>query len=256
VPQLSRSQVDRLGRRLRRSGLDGLSSDDRDLLEQFLASYGPALAHVQAQLAETLGLRLTSRIKTTGTLIEKLQRSPSMALSRMQDIAGVRLVAEMNRIEQNQVVARITELFPGAEVKNRRAEPSYGYRAVHVIVELEQRLVEVQVRTALQDGWAQLIERFADWWGRGIRYGELPIDPDRDLGAGLTRRSLFELFMQQAERIDQLERIAAGIYLLERHFEDNPPTPEEEQQLREAKEGYQSYETEIRELYLALGVMK
>ena len=188
-----------------------------------------------------------------------------MALSRMQDIAGVRLVAEMNRTEQNQLVARITELFPGAEVKDRRAEPSYGYRAVHVIVEVEQRLVEVQVRTVLQDGWAQLIERFADWWGRGIRYGELPTDPDTPVAGlvipffeseGWTRRSLLETFMEQAERIHLIEQTAANLDLIERDFEPNPPTPEEVEQMRILKELHQLVEGQVREIYQALGVME
>jgi hypothetical protein len=112
MPDLSRSQIDRLGRRLRRAGKEDISDQDRELLEQLVASHGPALATVQAQLMQTLGVRVTSRTKTTGTLIEKLERSRSMALSRMQDIAGARLVLEMNRAEQDQLVARIVDLFP------------------------------------------------------------------------------------------------------------------------------------------------
>lgn len=113
MPELSRSRVDRLGKRLRRSGVDALSDGDRDLLEQLVASYGSVQAAVHERLAEVLGLRPTSRTKTTGTLVEKLQRNPSMALSRMQDIAGVRLVVEMNRSQQDELAARIVEMFPG-----------------------------------------------------------------------------------------------------------------------------------------------
>jgi ppGpp synthetase/RelA/SpoT-type nucleotidyltranferase len=116
--------------------------------------------------------------------------------------------------------------------------------------------VEIQVRTALQDGWAQLIERFADWWGRGIRYGDLPIDPDREVAEGWTRRSLFETFMEQSERIDQLEQLAASIHRLETDFKRNPPTPEELQQIEEAKEVHRIFEAQIREMYLRLGLMK
>ena len=130
TPDLSRSQINRLGRRLRKAGTDGISDADRDLLERLVASHGPALAAVQDQLMQTLGVRVTSRTKTTGTLIEKLQRNQSMALSRMQDIAGARLVLEMTRVQQDQLVARIVELFPGAETMDRRAQPSHGYRAV------------------------------------------------------------------------------------------------------------------------------
>jgi hypothetical protein len=256
MPELSRSQADKLGRHLRRSGVEGLSDQDRGLLERLLASYETPLGVVQARLVDTLGLPLTSRIKTTGTLIEKLERSRGMALSRMQDIAGVRLVAEMNRADQDRLVARILELFPGAEVKDRRAEPSHGYRAVHVIVEVDQRFVEIQVRTVLQDVWAQLIERFGDWWGRGIRYGELPNDPDKQLTGGWTRRMLFEAFMAQSERIHTLEEIAVNLAKLETDFESHPPTPKELEVFQMAKQEHQALEKETRALYKAVGLLK
>lgn len=32
--------------------------------------------------------------------------------------------------------------------------------------------VEIQVRTYLQNEWAQFVERLADSWGRGLRYGQ------------------------------------------------------------------------------------
>ncbi|GGI66943.1 hypothetical protein GCM10010116_62080 [Microbispora rosea subsp. aerata] len=38
--------------------------------------------------------------------------------------------------------------------------------------------VEIQVRTELQDVWAQILERLADQWGRGIRYGDAPENPE------------------------------------------------------------------------------
>ena len=89
--------------------MDGVSDEDRDLLERLVASHGPALAAVQERLMQELGVRVTSRTKTTGTLVEKLQRNPSMALSRMQDIAGVRLVVEMNRTQQDERHGSTTE---------------------------------------------------------------------------------------------------------------------------------------------------
>jgi ppGpp synthetase/RelA/SpoT-type nucleotidyltranferase len=161
MAELSRSRIDKLGRRLRRAGPNNLSDEERDLLERLVAAHGTVLATVQLRLAKELDLPVTSRIKTTGTLVEKLQRSESMALSRMQDIAGARLVVEMNRTEQDKLVARIVELFPGADKRDRRAEPSHGYRAVHVIVQVDQRIVEIQVRTTLQDLWAQVFERLS-----------------------------------------------------------------------------------------------
>jgi ppGpp synthetase/RelA/SpoT-type nucleotidyltranferase len=258
VSELSRSQVDKLGRRLRRSGLDHLSDADRDLLEQLVASHGPALAAVQGRLADALGLRVTSRTKTTGTLVEKLQRSPSMALSRMQDIAGVRLVAEMNWTEQNQLVERIVELFPGADVKDRRAEPSHGYRAVHVIVEVDQLLVEIQVRTVLQDLWAQMVERLADRWGRGIRYGDPPNSPDAEVFSGTTRRQLIEELIEASDTAHQLEDLAAAISLVEDHVAADPTsvTSETLEQLQALKEKHRQFDERVRRFFLEMAMLE
>jgi ppGpp synthetase/RelA/SpoT-type nucleotidyltranferase len=77
-----------------------------------------------------LGLQPTYRYKTTGTIIEKLQRNRSMSLTTMQDIAGARVVREMTRSQQDQVVQRIIRRFPDAEVIDRRVRPSFGYRAM------------------------------------------------------------------------------------------------------------------------------
>jgi ppGpp synthetase/RelA/SpoT-type nucleotidyltranferase len=206
-----------------------VSDEDLTLLEQLLTAHGGVLTTVQLRLAKELDLPVTSRTKTTGTLVEKLQRSPTMALSRMQDIAGARLVAEMKRTEQDQLVARIVELFSGADVKDRRAEPSHGYRAVHVIVEVDQRFVEIQVRTTLQDLWAQVFERLADRWGRGIRYGDPPNDPDAKVGGGRTRQEIVELLMRQSERLHALEELAVEL------AEDEKDHAESEEFARELK---------------------
>ena len=51
----------------------------------------------------------------------------------MQDIAGCRLVVR-DEVQQDGVVQSLQHLFPDAAVVYRRQRPSYGYRAVHLIV--------------------------------------------------------------------------------------------------------------------------
>ena len=177
MPQLSNRQIDRLGNRLRTSDP---TAEDLELLGQVRSLYAGALAEVTRVLAD-LGLEPGSRLKTVGTLVDKLRRIPE-PLSRIQDVAGARVVAEMNREEQDRLVERITARFDDCRVRDRRAEPSYGYRAVHVIVRVQGRPVEIQVRTRLQDLWAQIVERVADVWGRDIRYGGPPAEPGRLVG--------------------------------------------------------------------------
>jgi ppGpp synthetase/RelA/SpoT-type nucleotidyltranferase len=53
-------------------------------------------------------------------------------------------------------------------------ESSHGYRAVHVIVKVSGFPVETQVRTALQNSWAQATESLADSFDPEIKYGRGP----------------------------------------------------------------------------------
>ncbi|MDT0488345.1 hypothetical protein RNB18_50780, partial [Streptomyces sp. DSM 41640] len=138
-----------------------------------------------------LGFEPTSRVKNTGTILEKLERQGGSWLKSIQDLAGMRVVLDGDRGTQDAAVAAIVRAFtdPGREprVTDRRVQPSHGYRAVHVIAQLEGMPVEIQVRTRYQHEWADMFEKLADVIGRGIRYGEPPsrlageLDPPSDL---------------------------------------------------------------------------
>ena len=205
---ISRSALDRLGERLVAS--EEINDEDYALLEQVLDAYQAALVAARTRLV-SLGFEPTTRVKTTSVLIDKLRREGSMKLKGVQDIAGARIVADCTRTDQDLIAQRIVAAFAdGArppKVKDRRAEPVAGYRALHVIVTVDDLPVEVQVRTRWQDQWAQIVESLGDKWGRGIRYGEDPPEPDLPLFAGddLSRRDLWEAAQALSSSIDFLE---------------------------------------------------
>lgn len=186
---VSKSALDRLGVRLASS--DSITESDLQELAIVASAYQSSLDRTKLRLGQ-LGYSATTRVKTTGTLIEKLQRE-SARLSQVQDLAGARIVV-VNRAEQNDAVNEIREVFErlegGCKVIDRRENPSYGYRAVHLVVRMESVPIEIQVRTTLQDIWAQITEKLADRWGRGIRYGEDPENPYAEVRvSGLTART-------------------------------------------------------------------
>ena len=84
---------------------------------------------------------------------------------------------------------------------DRRLEPSHGYRAVHVVVRCQGRWIEVQIRTRLQHMWAEVAERLADMWGRQIRYGMPPDDPERPFGDQMTRRGFVDLWIEGTSQV-------------------------------------------------------
>lgn len=151
------------------------------------------LDQVERQLGE-LGFEAVTRVKTTGTLVDKLRRDKTLKLRSIHDFAGARIVLGLDatRLDQDVAAARIAEEFASCAkpsiMKDRRTTPSHGYRAVHVIVFPADIPVEIQIRTKLQDVWAQLNESLGDRWGRGLRYGDGPDQPDAlagGLGASL-----------------------------------------------------------------------
>ena len=185
--RMSNGEINRLGERLRSS--EGVAPEDLALLQELRREYEEALHQVQVRIAAELPElgSPTSRLKTVQTLVGKLRRERTMNLTQVQDVAGIRLVRPMPLREQTQAAAQVAALFDASKVYDRRAHPSFGYRAVHVVVRSDGLPVEVQVRTAMQDRWAQILERMADQWGRQIRYGQGPDQPGA--AAGRARRS-------------------------------------------------------------------
>ncbi|WP_084524978.1 hypothetical protein [Nocardia vaccinii] len=125
-------------------------------------------------------LDVTSRPKTIHTLRDKLIAAPELQLPSVVDIAGVRIVSDMDLHQQDDlaklVAAKLDQEFDQVISDTRRA-PHSGYRALHLRVKLPAGRVEIQVRTSLQNAWANLYEALADVIGRQIRYGTLPSNP-------------------------------------------------------------------------------
>lgn len=190
------SQINELGRRLGDPSLPS-SLGDRRALQAFIGSHQPVLEYAEQVAESATEVAVSSRLKTEKTIIEKLRRFKTR-LSKMQDVAGVRLVVQ-TFWEQDAVVASLTAAFAEARIEDRRRHPQHGYRAVHVIPTIDGRFVEIQVRTDEQHVWADTVEQLADAVGRDIRYGAKPTDPDA--------RRIYELLVEISEvDIEQADR--------------------------------------------------
>src|SRR5256885_16022226 len=156
--EMSKTQIDRLGDRLRKGNI---SEADLRLLDQYRRSFTDAYEVVVGAIRKELALEPTGRpAKSTTSISEKLRRE-TIRLTQIQDIAGCRIVTP-DMLDQVLVVNELEYQFKGAIIVDRRENPSHGYRAVHVIVQHHGKLVEIQVRTALQHLWAELSEKLSD----------------------------------------------------------------------------------------------
>lgn len=202
----SQNQLKRLGKHIR----DGTEVPiGTPSYNEVMLWYNEVAARVQKRVASVDWTPLlqdrkpevTSRPKTIDTLRQKLQRERTTPLPNIQDIAGVRFEAEMSLDEQDAVVVAIRGLFDLGEesVKDLRAQPHSGYRAMHIWLRAEAR-VEIQVRTHLQGAWANMYEAAGDFFGREIRYGSLPTgERERKIVLELQRRSIEDTAEHEAQ---------------------------------------------------------
>jgi putative GTP pyrophosphokinase len=177
--EISVAQVDRLGERLRRIGLP--TPTDVEYLDAYRLTFQPAYQRVVDIVRATAGADPTGRPgKSTPSIIDKLQRE-TMRLSQMQDIAGCRVVVT-DVSAQDSMLERLRaelEQVGGVKVVDRRRASSHGYRAIHLIVTVGDKPVEVQLRTQYQHLWAELSEEAADLFGIQVKYGgEAPGKPE------------------------------------------------------------------------------
>lgn len=195
----SKKQVNRSGRYLREVRIaidsDPPELDHRDDLEQLLhnvevvdwwrSRHGGPLSRVNAGLRYYIrkaGVdepEVTQRLKRFPTIVGKLVREPTMQLSGMEDIGGVRAILPRQKhvtdvriaLERRWKIRRVRDYVDGPP-----GPKDDGYRAVHVIVEKDDCYIEIQLRTPWQDAWAQSVEQDTRRLREGLKFGGGPDD--------------------------------------------------------------------------------
>lgn len=121
---------------------------------------------------------IAQRLKRKPQIIRKLQRLNSR-LTQLQDIGGCRII-----VESNDDVERLVEfiksrsdregLFRVRRVTDYRpfGRDDSGYRAVHFIMERDDCMLELQLRSKIQHYWAESIERTSVIYGYHLKEGE------------------------------------------------------------------------------------
>lgn len=137
-------------------------------------------AHTNALASANMGLRsmvasegcpveVSQRLKRIPTILDKLGRESTLALSNMQDIGGVRAVLR-SVDEIRKVEARVRHRRPIHGSADYVSQPrASGYRGVHLIVGYQQRHIEIQLRTRAMHDWAITVERLSGRLGQNLK---------------------------------------------------------------------------------------
>lgn len=222
--ETSKTQIDRLGERLRKGNI---SDDDLRLLDLYRRSFSEAYEFVVGTIRRELALEPTGRpAKSTTSITDKLRRE-SIRLTQIQDIAGCRLIVP-DITNQELVVQSLKSLFEDTTVIDRRERPSHGYRAVHVIVNHGGKLIEIQIRTSPQHLWAELSEKYSDIVDPAIKYG----------GGSKDAQEILEKASKLVETEESNERLFTEVLMIS--SEQDHLSDELKQQISELQEGRNS----------------
>ncbi|HWB21308.1 MAG TPA: RelA/SpoT domain-containing protein [Gaiellaceae bacterium] len=192
----SRSAVDRAGKRIRKRSQVGLAPLEEDLaiVAAFRSLFIPGFSLLERMLKLTVeklttvlapeidvteeALNIAYRPKTSDAIVAKLCRSTT-SLSTMQDIAGGRIVVPTVATQEGvtsgfiQGIAGATGSRPSVKDTTEHGD-ELGYRAVHIVFQFGGRPVEIQIRTARQQQWAQTVENVDQSLGTDLKHGNGP----------------------------------------------------------------------------------
>ena len=176
---ITKSQVNKAGSRVRKFMRREIESGPElehalRVMDAFRAAHQYPLVKANNGLrsmiqTEGCQVEVSQRMKRFMTIIDKLQREPTLPLSRMQDIGGCRAILE-SVDEIRRVEARLKRRRPIAGYSDYITAPrSSGYRGVHVVVEYDGRCIEIQLRTRLMHLWAITVERQSTLVGENLK---------------------------------------------------------------------------------------
>ena len=168
--KISKGTVDKMGNVLRN---EPQNEEALDVLDAWRTMHAEPLQKAVAVIAEHCKgstVKVSSRLKRAVSIIEKLKRQPEMKLSRMQDIAGVRVVSSADSLSMGWLSA--LSVIRDYDYNNK--PKTSGYSAYHIILNLKEDCykdfqIELQIRTYWQHIWAMAVETVGMFYGEALK---------------------------------------------------------------------------------------
>ena len=155
--------------------LSDFRAEHSKIIKSFVWSLRSIINNKKIKLSNRNRIIISQRLKRLPSIIGKLKKFPELRLSRMQDLAGARII--LPNIKDTEEVANYLKNkvykqkdknnFLFVREKNYILEPKEdGYRSIHQIFkyqgkkesQLEGYQIELQIRTRLQHQWATSVE--------------------------------------------------------------------------------------------------
>ena len=173
IMKISNKQINRAGGIIRH-GTDDEKEQAIELLNEWRSSHMLPLRNISSIVdarLKKLGITCTvgQRLKRMTSIIGKINRFPDMAVSKMQDVGGIRIIVP--RITDVKLVhealirkAKHEAVLPPKDyIENPKQD---GYRSLHQVFkyqndqneDLNNMRIEIQIRTRLQHAWATSVE--------------------------------------------------------------------------------------------------
>ncbi|GAB3283119.1 RelA/SpoT domain-containing protein [Parasphingorhabdus pacifica] len=192
-PLPSKNQLKTTGDRIRKrssgslaeSGGNERANEDVQLVNQWRSAHSVPLTRTRIGLGSIVmrvldqgsqsGL-VTQRLKRFESIVAKLIRDKSR-LGEVEDIAGCRAVLP-GRESVTSVWASLANAHKMKieRVKDYNENPhAGGYRALHLWCRRDGFKIEIQLRTAYQQNWAELIEEWDTTLGFDLKHEDAPV---------------------------------------------------------------------------------
>ena len=182
LDQLSRSSIDKAGKRLRKLAYAPHEIHRREADLEIVRAYRrfralglPWLFRSIRRTVAELPCHVSVRAKRTDAIVRKLSRIGTIKLTRMDDVVAARILCASVGAQKKTIVnlARCHSEFGTVRIKQYIDSPRPdGYRAAHLIVYFPQTQtnatntvnysVEIQIRTYFQHIWATMSESFGE----------------------------------------------------------------------------------------------
>lgn len=192
---LTKSQLKRIGEKIRKSNNLEELRDDLEKIQDWRGLHSVPLNTLQTTVRKQLKRHkyqalCVQRLKRMPSIVDKLKRFP-MDLSKMQDIGGMRIVAQDVAEVRNIFEVLVNSISDGSFERIQRfndyisCPKDDGYRGIHQAFryiseqrqDLKGMLIELQIRTKLQHLWATAVETYSIIKRTSLKTGQgAPLD--------------------------------------------------------------------------------